>query len=77
MKNKLTWKIWLLIIFIVFSFSSILISSNGITFFQTGVLVASVDGNSTSFEQGLREGQIITEIDGKEILNLDLNKTPI
>ena len=69
MKIKLTWRIWLLIIFLAFSFFSIL--GFPLILFQDGVLVASVDGNSTSFEQGLREGQIITKIDGKDILNLE------
>lgn len=69
MKIKLTWKIWLLVIFIVFSFLSIL--GFPLILFQEGVLVTSIDSNSTSFEQGLREGQIITKIDGKEILDLE------
>lgn len=69
MKLKLTWRIWLLIIFLAFSFLSIL--GFPLLLFQKGVLIESVDSNSTSFEQGLRGGQIITEIDGKEILNLE------
>jgi len=67
LKLKLTWKIWLLIFFILFSLISIFVSSNGITFFQKGVLITSIETNSTAFEQGLRKGQIITEIDGKQI----------
>lgn len=69
MKFKLTWKIWLLIIVIIFS----LISIFGLppTFLQKGVLVTSVGQNSTIFNQGLRQGQIIQQIDGQTIETLD------
>ena len=69
MKNKLTWKIWLLIVFIIFSLLSIL--GFPPIFLQKGILITSIDSDSPSFEQGLREGQIIIGIDGKEILNLE------
>jgi len=68
---KLTWKIWILIIFLVFSLLSIFVSSSGITLFQKGVVITSVEKNSTAFEQGLKQGQIITHIDGKKILTLE------
>ncbi len=69
MKIKLTWKIWLLIIVLGLSFLSIF----GLppTFFQKGVLITSIESNSTAFEQGLRQGQIIIGIDGQEINNLE------
>jgi len=69
MKLKLTWKIWMLIIILVLS----LISIFGLppVFLQKGVLVTSVELNSTEFEQGLRKGQIIMAIDGKRIDDLD------
>ena len=69
MKLKLTWKIWILIIILVLS----LISIFGLPpiFLQKGVLVTSVEPNSTAFEQGLRKGQIIMSIDGKKIEGLD------
>lgn len=69
MKLKLTWKIWILIIILVLS----LISVFGLppVFLQKGVLVTSVEPNSTAFEQGLRKGQIITSIDSKKIEGLD------
>jgi len=38
---------------------------------EKGVLITSVEYNSTAFEQGLRQGQIITELDGKKIDNLN------
>ena len=69
MKLKLTWKIWMLIIILVLS----LISIFGLppVFLQKGVLVTSVESNSTEFEQGLRKGQIIIAVDGKRIDDLD------
>ncbi|MFH1326793.1 MAG: hypothetical protein ABIH59_01565 [archaeon] len=67
MKIKLTWKIWLLIIVLALSLLSIF----GIPSFQKGILVTSVELNSTAFEQGLRQGQIITEIDRVSIQNLE------
>lgn len=69
MKLKLTWKIWILIIILILS----LISIFGLppVFLQKGVLVTSVEPNSTAFEQGLRKGQIITSIDSKKIEGLD------
>ena len=75
MKLKLTWKIWLLIIILVLS----LISVFGLppAFLQKGVLITSVEPNSTAFKQGLREGQIITAIDSKRIENLENFKEAI
>ena len=66
---KLTWRIWLLIIILVMS----LISIFGIppTFMQKGVIVTSIDSNSTAFIQGLKQGQVITGVDGEEINNLE------
>jgi preprotein translocase subunit SecD len=68
MKFKFTWKIWLLIIVLSLSLISIFITPN---FMQNGVLITSVEQNSTAFEQGLRKGQIITEIDGQKIESLE------
>ncbi len=39
------------------------------TLFQNGVVITSVNSNSTAFEQGLKQGQIITAIDGKPVTN--------
>ncbi|MBL7059064.1 hypothetical protein ISS08_01295 [Candidatus Pacearchaeota archaeon] len=61
MKRKLGWKIWLLIVFLVFSF--ILIFGLPPTIFQKGVLITGVETNSTAFNSGLRQNQIITSID--------------
>ena len=65
MKTKFTWKIWLLIIVLALSFLSIFDMPP--TFFQKGVLITSVEQNSTAFEQGLRQGQIIISIDNQEV----------
>ncbi|MFH1365152.1 MAG: PDZ domain-containing protein, partial [archaeon] len=74
MKLDFTWKIWLLIIVLIFS----LVSIFGVPpkLFQKGVLITSVSANSTAFEEGIRQGQIITEIDGVKINNIeDYSKT--
>ena len=41
------------------------------TFFEDGAIVKSVKLNSTAFEQGLRQGQIIISVDGRKISNSD------
>jgi preprotein translocase subunit SecD len=66
---KLTFKIWLLIIFLIFS----LISIFGIppSFMETGLIVSSIDSNSSLFEQGLRKGDLIKELDGQKIDSLE------
>jgi preprotein translocase subunit SecD len=64
MKIKFTWKIWLWIIVIIFSLISIFVTPN---FLQKGVLITSIEQNSSAFEQGLRSGQVITAIDGKAV----------
>src|SRR3989339_680413 len=66
---KLTWRIWILIIILVMS----LISIFGIppTFMQKGVIITSIDSNSTAFIQGLKQGQVITGVDGEDINNLE------
>lgn len=68
MANKLTWKIWLLIIFLVLSVLSIF---NFSAFFEHGVVISSVSPNSTAFDQGLKQGQIISSIDGQKINSID------
>jgi len=68
MKIKLTWKIWLLIIFL---FLSILSIFNFSAFFEHGVVVSSVEPNSTATNQGFKQGQILTSIDGKRIDSIE------
>jgi len=69
MKQKLTWKIWILIIVLVLSLLAIF--GMPPTFFEKGVLVSEVEANSTIFESGLRPGMIIIEINTKEILTIE------
>lgn len=67
---KFTWKIWLLIIALICS--AILLSPS----FQNGVVIKSVEKNSSAFEQGLSPNMIITSINGQTINNLaDYTKT--
>jgi len=62
MKVKLSWKIWLLIIALILS--AIAIHPN---FSTEGVLIKSVDFNSTIANQGLSSGEIIKSINGYPI----------
>lgn len=68
MKLKFTWKIWLLIFVLILT----LISIFGIPpkFLEKGILITSVEQNSTAFEQGLRAEQIIVSLDGQEVNNI-------
>jgi preprotein translocase subunit SecD len=68
--KKLGFKIWLFIIVFLLAMVSIFVSSNGIAFFQKGVLITGIEQNSSAFEQGLRQGQIITSLNGNIINNL-------
>ncbi|VVB82918.1 Protein-export membrane protein SecD [uncultured archaeon] len=68
MKIKLTWRIWIWIILLLLSLLAIFYNPN--YSFQKGVLVTSVEQNSSAFEQGLRAGQIITAIDGKVVTSI-------
>jgi preprotein translocase subunit SecD len=68
--KKLGFKIWLAIGILIASLFSIFLSSNGFTLFQKGVLITSVEQNSTAYEQGFRQGEIIISIDGNLIVNL-------
>jgi len=69
MKIKLTWRLWVLVVALVLSLFSIFGFS--LNYFQEGVLITSINTNSTAFEQGLKQGDIIIEIDGKKIKNLE------
>jgi preprotein translocase subunit SecD len=69
--KKLSFRIWLFIIVLIISLLSIFVSSYGFTLFQKGVLITSVEQNSSAFQNGLRQGQIITAIDGKPITDIN------
>jgi len=66
---KITFRIWLLIVFIVLSAISIF----GIPpiAFENGLLVDSVEQNSDIFEQGLRSGMKIISINGIPVNTLE------
>ncbi|MEM0465159.1 MAG: hypothetical protein QXW97_00480 [Candidatus Pacearchaeota archaeon] len=65
MKIKLTIRIWILIFVLIGA--AILIAPN----FEKGVIIKSVEKNSSSYEQGLRPKMIIKSINGQEINNLN------
>ncbi len=60
---KLTFRMWVLIIVLILSVLAISPS------FESGVLVKSVDKNSSLFNEGLRSGEVIKSINGQEIKN--------
>ncbi len=64
--TKLGWKIWLLIFVVLGSLLAIIPFD-----FSQGVEIISVEQNSTDYEQGLRQGQIITSIEGQSITNFE------
>jgi len=69
--KKLGFRIWFLIILVFLSLVSIFITSSGIAFFQKGVLITSVTQNSSAFENGFRQGQIIISIDSNSIDSIE------
>jgi len=62
---KLTWKVWLLIAIVILSLLSIF--SFPPLFLSKGVVIKSIDANSTAFESGLRQGDIIVSINGEPV----------
>jgi len=62
-----SYKIWILGIVLILS----IISIAPWAAFESGVMIKSVEKNSTEFESGLRSGMIITEIDSNKISNLE------
>jgi preprotein translocase subunit SecD len=62
---RLSWKIWLLIV--VLMCAALVISPS----FETGVLIKSVEKNSTAFDAGLRSDSIIKSINGEPVKNLE------
>ena len=66
---KLTWRIWILIIVLIFSLLAIF--SLPPKFIEKGVLITDVNSNSSAFTEGLRKGQIITSINGIPVNNIN------
>ncbi len=62
---KITFKIWILIIAVLLSLISIF--SIPPVIFEKGVIVTSIEQNSTVFQDGLRDGMIIQSINGQAI----------
>lgn len=62
---KISWRVWLLIIALMLSILAIKPS------FETGVMIKSVEKNSTAFEAGLRQGQIIKTVGGEKIETIE------
>ncbi len=61
---RFTWKIWLMIIVLALALLSIFATSH---LFQKGVLVSSVEKNSTALSSGFKVEMLITSINGQEI----------
>lgn len=62
---KLSLRIWILIIAIILSLLAIKPS------FETGLIIKSVDKNSSAFENGVRAGEIITTVNGKSVKSIE------
>ena len=65
MKFKLSWRLWLLIFILIGS--ALVLFPN----FDKGVVIKSVDKNSTAYNSGLKAGMIIQSINGQTVNNLD------
>jgi len=68
----MSWRIWILIFFILSSLLAIFPTS-----FSQGIEIVSVEENSIAYEQGIRQGMKITNIDGKTITNLEDYKSAL
>ena len=63
---KLSWKIWVLIFAVLASLLAIVPLN-----FTKGIEIISIEQNSTAYNQGLRQGQIITHIDGQLVTSFE------
>ncbi len=66
---KLTWKIWLLIIFLILSLLAIF--GFPPTFAEQGLIIKSVEQNSTAMNAGLSSGEILKSVDGQQIKTIE------
>jgi len=62
---KITLRVWILIIVLILSL--LVISPS----FKKGVIIKSVEKNSSAYEEGLRSGMIIKSINGENINNIE------
>ncbi len=58
---RITFRLWVLIIFILLAL--LMLSPT----FKKGVVIKSIDKNSTAFQQGLRQGMIIEELNSQAV----------
>jgi len=65
MKFNLTFKIWIMIIFLILALLAIF--SFPPTFLEKGVIVKSIDQNSSAFKEGLTQGETIIAINENQI----------
>ena len=63
---KITLKLWVLIFFLIVA----AIAINPLMMFDHGVLVKSVESNSTAYNEGLMQGEVIKSINGHSISSL-------
>ncbi len=64
---KITFRVWILIFVLLLSFLAI----SPWKMFSSGVVIKSVDKNSTIYDSGLRAGMIIDSINGNSIKNVE------
>jgi preprotein translocase subunit SecD len=62
---KIGMRLWILIIFLAFAVLAISPT------FESGVVIKSIEKNSTAFNEGLRQGMIIQQIDNQPIKNIE------
>jgi len=68
MAKKLGFRIWLLIIILALSLMSIFITPHA---GETGVVIKSVEENSTTFDAGFRKDQVISSVEGQKIESVE------
>ncbi len=71
---KLTFRIWILIIFLLAAFLWIFVSFSGglnLQVLEKGVMIKSLEKNSTEMNAGLASGMIITQINSKPVNNIE------
>jgi preprotein translocase subunit SecD len=63
---KITLKLWVLIFFLIVA----AIAINPLMMFDHGVLIKSVESNSTAYNEGLMQGEVIKSVNGHSISSL-------
>jgi preprotein translocase subunit SecD len=66
-KMKITIRVWILIFVLILAFIAIAPWK----YFDSGVMIKSVEKNSTAYESGLRSGMTLTEINGQAIKTME------